>query len=68
MRPTAKSRAIARAVKTWATAYAESHDYQTFAIDLMADLLHFCDANGVDFEEIYHMAETHYQQEGSTHE
>lgn len=42
--------------------YAD-HDHKTFAIDALTDLLHFCRANGVDFESAYHMAEIHYHEE-----
>lgn len=36
---------------------------QDFAIDIMTDLLHWCDLNAVDFHRVYAMARDHFAAE-----
>jgi hypothetical protein len=38
-------------------------DSKEFAIDILADVLHWCRANRLDPEVIWHTAEIHYHEE-----
>jgi hypothetical protein len=38
-------------------------DDQTSAVDLLADLRHWADKRGLDFDQLNATAETHYQEE-----
>ena len=40
--------------------YVDREDHATSVSDFLADLMHFCDRFGVDFEAALMRAETHY--------
>lgn len=42
---------------------AAGEDWETLVGDLMADLMHLCDALGVDFDEMVEKGRSHYEPE-----
>jgi hypothetical protein len=45
------------------TAYSDDYDAQTNLVDFLADAMHWCRANALDFDALLQTATHHYQTE-----
>lgn len=62
MTPTIADR-IQKITRIVARNYDKGNDAATYACDLLADLMHYCDANGVDLRDVTERAQMHFEAE-----